>query len=69
MQVHEATAALAHFVLPARPAEISQEQLEAVAGGGGSNVLGQNTPAIAAVEAQYQEVWAQDAAAMHGYGG
>jgi PPE-repeat protein len=31
------------------------------------NVLGQNTPAIAATEAQYGEMWAQDAAAMYGY--
>lgn len=32
-----------------------------------TNVLGQNTPAIAATEAQYMEMWAQDAAAMYGY--
>jgi PPE-repeat protein len=32
-----------------------------------SNVLGQNTSAIAAVEAQYGQMWAQDAAAMQGY--
>ena len=32
-----------------------------------TNVLGQNTPAIAANEAQYGEMWAQDAAAMYGY--
>ena len=29
--------------------------------------MGQNTPAIAATEAQYAEMWAQDAAAMYGY--
>jgi PPE-repeat protein len=34
-----------------------------------TNILGQNTPAIAAVEAQYTEMWAQDAAAMYGYAG
>jgi PPE-repeat protein len=34
-----------------------------------TNVLGQNTPAIAANEAQYGEMWAQDAAAMYGYAG
>ena len=28
---------------------------------------GQNTPAIAATEAQYMEMWAQDAGAMYGY--
>ncbi|OBJ59382.1 PPE family protein [Mycobacterium sp. 1423905.2] len=32
-----------------------------------TNVLGQNTPAIAATEAQYGEMWAQDATAMYGY--
>jgi PPE-repeat protein len=32
-----------------------------------TNVLGQNTPAITATEAQYGEMWAQDAAAMYGY--
>ncbi|MEE3750838.1 PPE domain-containing protein [Mycobacterium intracellulare] len=32
-----------------------------------TNILGQNTPAIAATEAQYAMMWAQDAAAMYGY--
>jgi PPE-repeat protein len=32
-----------------------------------TNVFGQNTTAIAATEAQYGEMWAQDAAAMYGY--
>ncbi|WP_205877475.1 PPE family protein [Mycobacterium camsae] len=32
-----------------------------------TNVLGQNTPAIAATEAHYGEMWAQDALAMYGY--
>jgi PPE-repeat protein len=34
-----------------------------------TNFLGQNTPAIAATEALYAEMWAQDAAAMYGYAG
>jgi PPE-repeat protein len=34
-----------------------------------TNFLGQNTPAIMATEAQYTEMWAQDAAAMYGYAG
>lgn len=34
-----------------------------------TNFLGQNTPAIAANEAQYGEMWAQDATAMYGYQG
>ncbi|WP_324738373.1 PPE family protein [Mycobacterium sp. 5-140-3-2] len=32
-----------------------------------TNFFGQNTPAIAATEAQYMEMWAQDAVAMYGY--
>lgn len=32
-----------------------------------TNLLGQNTPAIAATETEYGEMWAQDAAAMYGY--
>jgi PPE-repeat protein len=34
-----------------------------------TNIFGQNTPAIATTEAQYAEMWAQDAAAMYGYAG
>ena len=34
-----------------------------------TNFLGQNTPAIAATEAHYLEMWAQDAAAMYAYAG
>ena len=34
-----------------------------------TNVLGQNTPAIAVTEALYGEMWAQDASAMYGYAG
>ncbi|MCV7382745.1 PPE family protein [Mycolicibacter longobardus] len=34
-----------------------------------TNFLGQNTPAIAATEAQYAQMWAQDATAMYGYAG
>jgi PPE-repeat protein len=34
-----------------------------------TNVLGQNTAAIAATEALYGEMWAQDASAMYGYAG
>jgi PPE-repeat protein len=32
-----------------------------------TNFLGQNTPAIAATEAEYSEMWAKDAAAMYNY--
>jgi PPE-repeat protein len=34
-----------------------------------TNFLGQNTSAIAATEAHYAEMWAQDAATMYGYAG
>jgi PPE-repeat protein len=34
-----------------------------------TNFLGQNTPAIAATETLYAEMWAQDALAMYGYAG
>ena len=34
-----------------------------------TNILGQNTPAIAATEAHYLQMWVQDAAAMYGYAG
>lgn len=34
-----------------------------------TNLLGQNSAAIAATEAHYGEMWAQDAAAMYGYAG
>jgi PPE-repeat protein len=34
-----------------------------------TNFFRQNSPAIAATEAEYMEMWAQDAAAMYGYAG
>jgi len=34
-----------------------------------TNLLGQNTPAIAATEVEYAEMWAQDVGAMYGYAG
>ena len=34
-----------------------------------TNILGQNTAAIAATEAHYMQMWAQDAGAMYGYAG
>jgi PPE-repeat protein len=34
-----------------------------------TNILGQNTPAIAATEAHYMEMWAQDAGTMYDYAG
>jgi PPE-repeat protein len=34
-----------------------------------TNIFGQNTPAIAATEAEYAQMWAQDAATMYSYAG
>ena len=34
-----------------------------------TNVVGQNTPLIAQLEAQYSQMWAQDATAMYSYAG
>lgn len=56
------------FAATVPPAEVAanRSQLATLVA---TNLLGQNTPAIAATEAQYGEMWAQDAAAMYGYSG
>jgi PPE-repeat protein len=58
----------AAFAMTVPPAVVAanRAQLAALVA---TNVLGQNTPAIAATEALYGEMWAQDAAAMYGYAG
>ena len=56
-------AAFASTVPPAAVAANRAQLMALVA----TNFIGQNTPAIAATEAQYGEMWAQDAAAMYGY--
>ncbi|MGB9305214.1 MAG: PPE family protein [Mycobacterium sp.] len=58
----------AAYAMTVHPAEIAANRalLAALVA---TNVLGQNTAAIAAAEAQYGEMWAQDAAAMYGYAG
>jgi PPE-repeat protein len=58
----------AAFAMTVPPAEIAANRalLMALVA---TNFLGQNTAAIAATEAQYGEMWAQDAAAMYGYAG
>ena len=58
-------AAFAATVPPAE-IEVNRALLAALVA---TNILGQNTPAIAATEALYTEMWAQDAAAMYGYAG
>ena len=51
------------------PPEVIAANREQLAMLNATNVFGQNTPAIAMTEAQYGEMWAQDAAAMYGYAG
>lgn len=58
-------AAFAMTVHPAQVAANRAQLMTLIA----TNVVGQNTPAIAANEAHYGEMWAQDAAAMYGYAG
>ncbi len=56
----------AAYAMTVPPAAIAanREQLAVLVA---TNLIGQNTPAIAATEAAYGEMWAQDAAAMYGY--
>ncbi|ORW50800.1 hypothetical protein AWB90_05990 [Mycobacterium paraense] len=63
-----ATAYETAFAAHVPPAEISanRSQLAQLVA---TNVFGQNTPAIAATEIQYAEMWAQDALAMDSYAG
>ncbi|WAJ45150.1 PPE family protein [Mycobacterium sp. Aquia_216] len=58
----------AAFAATVPPSEVAANRALLVALVAG-NVVGQNTGAIAATEAQYGEMWAQDAAAMYGYAG
>lgn len=63
-----ASAYAAAFAATVPPAEIAanRAQLTMLVA---TNVLGQNSPAIAATEARYEQMWAQDAVAMYGYAG
>jgi PPE-repeat protein len=56
-------AALAATVHPLRVAANRSGLVQLVM----SNLFGQNAPAIAAAEAEYEQMWAQDVAAMAGY--
>jgi PPE-repeat protein len=60
------TAYEAAFAATVPPAEIEVNRA-LLASLVSTNVLGQNTAAIAATEAHYSEMWAQDAAVMYGY--
>jgi PPE-repeat protein len=63
-----ATAYETAFVATVPPPEIAANRVQLVSLVS-TNFLGLNTPAIAATEAQYGEMWGQDAAAMYGYAG
>jgi PPE-repeat protein len=63
-----ATAYEAAFAMTVPPPVIAANRAQ-LASLVATNVLGQNTPAIAATEAHYGQMWAQDAAAMYGYAG
>jgi len=66
-QAHAAASAYeAAFTMTVDPAEIVANRIQTMSLIA-SNILGQNTPAIAAREAHYGEMWAQDIVAMHGY--
>jgi PPE-repeat protein len=58
----------AAYAATVHPAVIAANRAQ-VAGLVATNSLGQNTAAIAATEAHYGQMWAQDAAAMYGYAG
>jgi len=68
-KVREAAAAYeAAFAATVPPPQIAENRalLATLVAG---NIAGQNTAAIAATEAQYSQMWAQDAAAMYQYAG
>jgi PPE-repeat protein len=66
-QASAATAAFeAAFAATVHPALVAANRAQLVSLAG-SNVFGQYTPAIAAVEAEYEQMWAQDVGAMVGY--
>jgi PPE-repeat protein len=66
-QAHAAaTAYESAFAMTVPPAVVAANRTE-LAMLVATNVFGQNTPAIAATEAQYGQMWAQDGAAMNGY--
>jgi PPE-repeat protein len=63
-----ASAYEAAFAMTVPPVEVAANRTQ-LAMLVATNVIGQNTAAIAANEAMYGEMWAQDAAAMYGYAG
>jgi PPE-repeat protein len=68
-QVESAVAAYeAAYAATVAPVEIAANR-SALTSLVATNILGQNAPAIAATEAQYGQMWAQDAVAMYAYAG
>jgi PPE-repeat protein len=63
-----ASAYEAAFAMTVPPVEVAANRAQ-LAMLVATNVIGQNTAAIAANEAMYGEMWAQDAVAMYGYAG
>ncbi|WP_205876897.1 PPE family protein [Mycobacterium camsae] len=67
MQARAAAAAFEQayaMTIPPPAVDANRSQLTSLIA---TNLLGQNTAAIAATEAQYADYWSQDAAAMYGY--
>ena len=67
MQARAAAAAYEHahaMTVPPAAVTANRTRLAALIS---TNIVGQNTAAIAATEAQYSDYWAQDSAAMSGY--
>jgi PPE-repeat protein len=58
----------AAFVMTVPPAAVAGNRMQ-LASLIATNIFGQNAPAIAANEAEYVDMWAQDAAAMYQYAG
>jgi len=69
MQVRSAAAAYEAAFVATVPPPVVAANRATLAALVATNILGQNTPAIAATEAHYAQMWAQDAAAMYGYAG
>ena len=68
-QAHAVTAAYEQaFAATVAPPLVAANRAETAAAVQ-ANVFGQYTPLIAQLEAQYGQMWAQDAAAMYGYAG
>lgn len=66
-QARAAAAAYEHaYAMTVPPAAITANRTR-LASLTATNIMGQNTAAIAATEAQYSDYWAQDSAAMSGY--